>query len=97
MRSILSELNRLGRLVIVDNLTMDRPQTKTLIATLNALGANKALLILAEDNTNIELSARNLQWISVCNSSEIDPLSLLGHEKVVVTVDAAKLIDEALK
>jgi large subunit ribosomal protein L4 len=97
MRSILSELNRLGRLVIIDNLAMDKPQTKTLVATLNALDANKALLVLAEDSTNIELSARNLHWISVCNSSEIDPLSLLCHEKVVVTVDAAKIIDEALK
>ncbi len=97
MRSILSELNRLDRLVVVENFSMDKPETKSLVATLTALDASKALLVLAEDNTNIELSARNLNSVAVCNSSEIDPFSLLCHDKVVVTVDAAKIIDEALK
>jgi len=52
---------------------------------------------LAEDNANIELSARNLNWVDVINSSEIDPVSLLSYEKIIMTVDAAKIIDGVYK
>lgn len=97
MRSILSELNRQGRLVVVEELSMEAPKTGALVKTLDALDANKALVVLAEDNSNIELSARNLKSVAVINSHEIDPLSLLSFDKVVVTVDAMKKIDEALK
>jgi len=97
MRSILSELGRQERLVVVDELVMDKPHTKSLSETLTSLDAGKALVVLAEDNSNIELSARNLKHVAVCNSSEIDPVSLLSFDKVVITVEAAKNIDEALK
>lgn len=97
MRSILSELIRLERLVVVDDWAMDKPATKSLAQNLASMDAEKSLIVLAEDNANIELSARNLKWVSVCNSSEIDPVSLLSHEKVLVTVEAARKIDEALK
>ena len=53
--------------------------------------------MLADDNQNVELSARNLHAISVCNSRDVDPLSLVRHEKVVLTAQAAKNIDEALQ
>jgi len=99
MRSILSELNRQERLIVVDELSMDEPKTKALYSTLEALGASsaRALLVLAEDNQNIELSARNLKAVSVCNSRQIDPLNLISHDKVVITVDAVRKIDEALQ
>ena len=97
MRSILSELNRQERLVVVDELSMDTPKTGALVKTLNALDADKSLLVLAEDNANVELSARNLKSVAVINSHEIDPLSLISFDKVVVTVGAIKKIDEALK
>jgi large subunit ribosomal protein L4 len=97
MRSILSELNRQERLLVVDELSMDAPKTSALVKTLNTLDADKSLVVLAEDNANIELSARNLKSVAVINSHEIDPLSLLSFDKVVMTVDAMKKIDEALK
>ena len=97
MRSILSELNRQERLVVVEGLSMEAPKTGALVKTLSALDANRALVVLAEDDPNIELSARNLRSVAVINSHEIDPLSLLSFDKVVVTVDAMKKIDEALK
>jgi large subunit ribosomal protein L4 len=97
MRSILSELHRQERLVVVDALSMEAPKTGTLVKTLAALNADKALVVLAEDNENIELSARNLNSVAVCNSREIDPVSLLSFDKIVVTVDAVRNIDEALK
>jgi len=99
MRSILSELNRQERLIVVDELSMDEPKTKALYSTLEVLGAAsiRALLVLAEDDQNIELSARNLKAVSVCNSRQIDPLNLISHDKVVITVDAVRQIDEALQ
>lgn len=99
MRSILSELYRQQRLLVVDQLSMPQPSTKGLLATLTVLGAGaaKALLVLAESEQNVELSARNLASISVCTSREINPLNLISHEQVVLTVTAAKQIDEALQ
>lgn len=95
MRSILSELARQGRLVVVDSLSMEAPKTKTLLDNLIKIDAAKALIVLAEDNDNVELSARNLKSVTVCNSREIDPVSLVRYEKVVMTMDAAKNIDKA--
>lgn len=97
MRSILSELARQDRLVVVDALPMDVPKSKTLLTTLSKLDATQALIVLAEDNHNVELSARNLKSVAVCNSDEIDPVSLIRYEKVVLTMDAAKNIDKAFQ
>ena len=97
MRSILSELARQQRLIVVDELVMELPKSKLLLATLNKLDATQALIILAEDNNNVALSARNLKQFYVCNSKEIDPVSLIRHDKIVITTDAVKNIDEALQ
>lgn len=97
MRCIFAELHRQERLIVVDRLTMKQPSTKVLASTLAALGTAKVLLVLAEEDKNIELSARNLGAVSVCASARIDPLALISHDTVVVTVDAARKIDEALQ
>ncbi len=97
MCSILSELNRQERLIVVEEIAMDAPKTKEMTTMLSNLNAEKALIVLAEDNANIELSARNLNWVDVINSSEIDPVSLLSYEKIIMTVDAAKIIDGVYK
>ncbi len=96
MRSILSELNRQERLVVVDSMSMDTPKTGSLVRMLKGLNADQALIVLSDDNLNVELSARNLQSVSVCNSRSIDPVSLISHPKVVITADAARSIDETL-
>ena len=96
MRSILSELNRQERLVVVDSMSMDTPKTGSLVRMLKGLNADQALIVLSDDNQNVELSARNLQSVSVCNSRSIDPVSLISHPKVVITADAARSVDETL-
>ncbi len=96
MRSILSELNRQERLVVVDSMSMDTPKTGSLVQMLKGLNVDQALIVLSDDNQNVELSARNLQSVSVCNSRSIDPVSLISHPKVVITADAARSIDETL-
>ena len=97
MRSILSELNRQGRLLVIDDFTMAQPKTSELAGKLKGLDVGEALLILNEDNENIELSARNLRSVAVINSREVDPVSLISFDKVVATVSAVKNIDEVLK
>lgn len=97
MRSILSELARQDRLVVVDSIAMDEPKTKEMTTLLANLNADKALIVLAEDNANVELSARNLNSVDVINTGEVDPVSLLSYEKIIMTVDAAKIIDGVYK
>jgi large subunit ribosomal protein L4 len=97
IRSILSELARQDRLIVVDDIPMDAPKTRSLLETMKNLDVSQALIVLAEDNDNVALSARNLKWVEVCNSSEIDPVSLIHYEKVLITADAVKKIDEALQ
>jgi large subunit ribosomal protein L4 len=96
MRSILSELVRQGRLVTVASLTMDAPRTKLLSEKLGKLGSPDALLVTSGDDRNLALSARNLRSVDVATVSSIDPVSLIRHEKVVMTADALKRFEEVL-
>ncbi|MDF1689746.1 MAG: 50S ribosomal protein L4 [Cycloclasticus sp.] len=97
MRSILSELIRQDRLVIVDGLSIEEPKTKLLNGLLAEKGITSALIVLAAEDKNLELASRNIHKIDVCTAYEIDPVSLLAYEKVCVTADAIALIEERLK
>ncbi|PHS73691.1 MAG: 50S ribosomal protein L4 [Cycloclasticus sp.] len=97
MRSILSELIRQERLVIVDKVSIKEPKTKALISLLADNGLSSTLLVLAAEDENIALASRNLHKVDVCTAYEIDPVSLLAYEKVCVTADAVALIEERLK
>lgn len=96
MRCILSELVRQDRLVVVEEIKVDRPKTKDLLAKLKELGAEKALIVSEGVDENLYLSARNLPHVSVADVQAADPVSLVAHEKVVVTVDALKKFEEML-
>ncbi len=97
MRSILSELIRQDRLVIIDGLSIDEPKTQLLSTRLTENGLSSALIVLAAEDSTLELASRNLHKIDVCTAFEIDPVSLLAYEKVCVTADAIALIEERLK
>jgi len=96
LRSIWSELARQNRLVAVDAFTIDAPKTKSLVEKLARFGADDALIITEALDRNLGLSARNLHKIDVRDVASIDPVSLVGHEKVIVTVPALKRIQELL-
>jgi len=96
MRSILSELLRQDRLVVVDALAMEAPKTKVLMDRLNGLGTTDALLVTDKFDMNLALSGRNLVKVDVRDVPAIDPVCLLRHDKVVMTVDALKKIEEWL-
>lgn len=96
LRSILSELLRQERLVVVDNFSVDAPKTKELVSKLADLGMNDVLVITAQLDENMLLAARNLYHVDVRDSEQLDPVSLVGYEKVLVTTDALKKIEEQL-
>ncbi len=96
MRSILSELVRQGRLVTVASLGMDAPKTKALNEMLGKLGSPDVLIVTSADDRNLALSARNLRSVDVATVNSVDPVSLIRHEKVVMTTDALKRFEEVL-
>lgn len=97
MRSILSELARQGRLVICDDLSVDKLKTKDLLMKLRQLGAEQALLVIAEPDRNLELSVRNVPTTDVCEAKGLDPVRLLAHERVFMTSAAAKQVEDRLQ
>ena len=96
IRSILSELVRQERLLVIDNFDMDKPRTRELAEKLNKLGVSKGLIVTAELSEPLYLSARNIPNIGICDVTAIDPVSLVGYDKIVMTVDAVKKIEESL-
>ena len=97
MRSILSELLRQQRLVVVDELKMDAPKTRDLAGILKNLDAGKALIVTDAFDRNVALSARNLVEVDCCDVASADPVSLVRYEKIVTTVAAVKKFEEWLR
>lgn len=96
MRSIVSELARQDRLVVVNDFDVDAPKTKGLIAKLAEYGLQQALIVTEEVSENLYLSSRNLHKVDVRDAAAIDPVSLINSEKVIVTIAALKKIEEIL-
>ena len=94
MQSILSELVRQERLVVVDKFEMSQAKTKQLIATLAAMSLPSVTIILEQADHNTMLAARNLAQVDVVDVTAIDPVSLLRFEKVLVSVSALKKLEE---
>lgn len=97
LRSILSELAREGRLVVCDDIPVSEPKTKALAQTLKTLNSEDAVIVTHVYDQNLWLSARNLNKINVCEVRDVDPAVLVGHEKVVMTSDAVKQVEEWLQ
>ena len=96
LKSILSELVRQDRLVVVEKFGVDTPKTKSLLAKLNELELKDVLIVTPEVDENLFLSARNLYTVDVRDVQGVDPVSLIAFEKVLMTADAVKQLEEAL-
>jgi large subunit ribosomal protein L4 len=97
IRSIVAELNRQDRLKVVTELSMDAPSTKGMIAKLAELEVKGRVLLVSEDATEaLYLSARNIPYIHVVDVLALNPVSLVGSDYVVMTVDAVKKVEEWL-
>ena len=96
LRSIFSELVRQDRLVVVEKFGVETPKTKELVGKLKEFDLKDVLIVTPEVEENLFLSARNLYKVDVRDVAGIDPVSLIGFEKVLVTADAVKQIEEML-
>lgn len=96
VKSILSELVRQDRLIVVEQFSVDAPKTQELKAKLQAMGLKDVLIITEELDENLFLAARNLYKVDVRDVQGIDPVSLIAFDKVLVTAAAVKKIEESL-
>lgn len=94
--SILSELVRQDRLIVVENFAVEAPKTKLLAQKLKDMSLNDVLIVTHEFDENLFLAARNLYKVDVRDTAGIDPVSLIAFDKVVMTADAVKQIEEML-
>ena len=95
IQSILSELNRQGRLHVVDAFAIDKVSTKDLSAKLKDY-TGRTLVITENVDQNLYLSARNLPHLAVMDVAALDPVSLVDAHNVLVTVESVKKIEEWL-
>ena len=96
MRSILSELARTDRLVVIEGLGVEQPKPKLLVSQLKEFGVENVLIVADEVDKNLYLAARNLHKVDVRDVDAVDPVSLIAFDKVMVTVEAVKKFEEAL-
>lgn len=96
MRSILSELARTDRLMIVEALDVEQPKTKLLVETLKGYGVDNVLIVADNVDKNLYLASRNLHKVDVRDVEGADPVSLIAYDKVMITVDAVKKFEETL-
>lgn len=96
MRSIVAELVRQDRLVVVDKFAVEEPKTKALVSKLKSLGLDNVLIVADNLDDNLYLSARNLPNVDVRGASSLDPVSLVHFDKVLMTVQAVKKVEEML-
>ncbi len=96
MLSILSQLAREERLVVIDTFTIDAPKTKLLAQKLQGMGMDDVLIITDNLDENLRLSSRNLMNVMVVDVSHADPVSLIRYGKVLMTKGAVSKIEELL-
>ncbi|AAV82755.1 50S ribosomal protein L4 [Idiomarina loihiensis] len=96
IKSILSELIRQERLIVVEKFGVDEPKTKQLAAKLKEMDLNDVLIVTKEVDENLFLASRNLHKVDVRDVQGIDPVSLIAFEKVLMTADAVKQLEEVL-
>ena len=93
MRSILSELMRQERIVLVEDFTLESSRTKEVLARLGTLGIVDVLIVTEEQDDMLVLASRNLSSVAVQRCAEVSPVSLLTFDKVLMTVLAAKQLE----
>ena len=93
---ILSELLRQDRLVAVESFALGEPKTKALKSALEQLELKNVLILLEELDENVYLSSRNLTGVQIRTASNVDPVALIGSDKVLATFGALKKLEEAL-
>ena len=97
MCSILSQLAREDRLKVVESFSVQAPKTKLLVQKLKQMGLENTLVITADIDQNLLLSARNLPGVMVVDVAHADPVSLIEYRNVILTKQAVAKFEELLK
>ena len=96
LRCILSELIRQNRLVACEGFSVDAPKTKSLLEKLKELDLKNVLIVCDDVDENLYLASRNLKGVDVLDVQGVDPVSLISHDQVLITVEALKKLEGAL-
>ena len=98
VKSILSELVRSERITVIDELKLETPKTKEFKTIVDSIGITDVLFVVSieEFSENLYLSSRNLKNVAVCDSMDINPVSLMGFKNIVITEKAIKEVEEKL-
>lgn len=94
--SILSELRRNDALVVVDKVDLETPKTKDLLAKTNAMGIKNALIVSENAAGNLALASRNLYDLAATDAAHLNPVALLRFDKVVMSEDSVRKLEESL-
>jgi large subunit ribosomal protein L4 len=96
MRAIVSELIRQQRMVVLPEFGVEAPKTKQLAGKLKELGLENVLIVTEQVDEKLYLASRNLPYVDVCDVTGLDPVSLIGYEKVLMTVPSIRRLEEWL-
>jgi len=96
IRSILSELLRQGRLVVSSDIIPTTPKTKELSVKLKNIDAKRILIVADSVDENLALASRNIPYLEVIEAVNLSPVLLVSADKVIVTPEALKRIEECL-
>lgn len=96
LKSALTDKVNNGNLIVLDELTMAEPKTKTIAGMLGALNAPNALVVMGVEDANVVKSVRNIQGATPVEADGINVYNILGHEKLVITRDAVAKVEEVL-
>jgi large subunit ribosomal protein L4 len=96
LRCIVSELIRQDRLIAIESFSLEAPKTRSLLEKLKHLELSDVLIVTENVDDNLYLSARNLKGVEVRDVEALDPVALVSHEKVLITVTALKKVEEVL-
>ena len=96
LRSVMSELVRQDRLVVIESIEMKAPKTKELAQRLKKMDLDNVLIVNEAFDEKVFLSARNLSDVGICDVNSVDPVVLMRFNKVLITLPALKLLEERL-
>ena len=94
IRAMLSELARLERLVVAEQLALEAPKTRLLAGQLKSWSLESVLIVVEALDEKLFLAARNLPHVELIEAAALNPLSLMRHDKVLMTVGAVKMVEE---
>ncbi len=96
MKSILSELIRQERLLVAEDFSVSAPRTKEVVSRLRELELDNVLVVVEDVDDNLFLGSRNLKNVAVIDVEGVNPVDLIGFDKVLFTVGALKKAEEML-